>query len=92
MDMASRTGTIEAVCLSFIVAVLITSVLRVISRTRSKAGLSWDDYLSFLAAVRMHMRKLSFEGFLDLEQKLMSTTQIFVIGLNCLVYAGMTSN
>ena len=54
--MASRTGSLEAACLFFIVAVIITSVLRVISRTRSKAGLSWDDYLSFLAAVRMHMR------------------------------------
>lgn len=92
MVMASRTGTIEAVCLFFIVAVIITSVLRVISRTRSKAGLWWDDYISFLAAVRMDMRNLNFEGFLDLEQELMSTTQIFVIGLNCLGYTGMTSN
>ncbi len=40
----------------------------------------------------MHMRKLSFEGFLDLKQELMSTTQIFAIGLNCLGYTGMTSN
>lgn len=53
--MPSRSGSIEAECLSLMVAIIITSILRVISRTRSKARLSWDDYLSFLAAVRMHM-------------------------------------
>ena len=40
----------------------------------------------------MHMRRLSFKAFLDLKQELISTTQIFAIGIDCLGYVGMTSS
>lgn len=51
MGDVTRTAGVKAECLLFIVIASVTTCLRVISRTQSKAGLWWDDYLSILAFV-----------------------------------------
>lgn len=51
MSGISRTASLQAECLFFIIFASAATVLRVISRTQSKAGLWWDDYLSICALV-----------------------------------------
>lgn len=82
----------------FIALASVTALLRVISRTQSKAGLWWDDYLSILALVcKKHGPEARativslFTRLLWIEEKIMAnkTIQVFVIALNALGYAGM---
>lgn len=63
----SRTASVESECLFFIIALIVTSVLRVFARTQSKAGLWWDDYLSFVALVcEALQRRLRLKAILPL--------------------------
>ena len=100
MRESSRTASIEAECLFFIITAIATTALRVISRIQSKAGLWWDDYLSIVAlvchqygsqacaAATPAFKRLAW-GWYGTEW-LIEMFEAFVIALNCLGYAGMS--
>ena len=99
MGEITRNAGIQAECLLFIVLTSVTTLLRVISRTQSKAGLWWDDYLSILALVRgksvdYRREQRSCLSLRDCREswrraRLMEIIQVFVITLNALGYTGM---
>lgn len=48
----NTTGNVEGICLFFIVASVLVTLLRMISRIQSAAGLWWDDWFHLAALVR----------------------------------------
>ena len=61
MGEITRTAGLQAECVLLIIVASIATLLRVVSRTQSKAGLWWDDYLSLLSLVCKEHKPLKRE-------------------------------